>query len=77
MGFVAGSSSASISGSTDVALSNPAPGNVLSYDGTASKWKNSTALSAIQTKVNALPNITVSGTAPSSPSVNDIWIDIS
>lgn len=43
MGFGgSGAGSQSISSSTDVALSNPLNNQVLSFDGTSSKWKNAT-----------------------------------
>ena len=95
MGFSAGGSS-SISTGSDVALNAPTTNNVLMYDSSVSKWKNTnvdtnkvtglaTALAAkadagtvatLQAQVAAIPSITVSTVAPSSPSVNDIWIDV-
>ena len=52
-----GSGSGSISGSTDVALSNPADGQVLTYDGTLGKWKNA-AGSGVPTLANAPSGMT-------------------
>jgi|GEM_PF-2331675 len=44
--------SSSIAGGTDVLLSNPATDQVLAYDGSTAKWKNSSIVtSAIQTVV--------------------------
>lgn len=40
MSFGGGGGSSSISGSTDVALSNPSTGQVLGYNGTIGKWQN-------------------------------------
>lgn len=34
-------------------------------------------VTALQSQVAALPKITVATTAPTSPAVNDIWVDIS
>lgn len=49
----------------DVALSSVTDGQVLKYDGANSVWKN-------QTLTVPTP-ITVSDTAPASPSANDLW----
>lgn len=38
---------------------------------------NTTTVSTLQTQVAALPKITVSATAPTTPATNDIWVDIS
>ncbi len=43
MGFGGGGSTSSIGTSTDVAISNPADTQVLTYDGAVAKWKNATA----------------------------------
>lgn len=47
MGFSSGGGgSGNIAGSTDVALNNPSNNEVLTYDTSVSKWKNSQAGSA-------------------------------
>lgn len=50
MGFggSGGSGNSSISGSSDVALSNPANQEVLAFDTASSKWKNVTGLANTQ-----------------------------
>lgn len=47
-----GGGNSSISGSTDVALSNPADGQVLTYDGTLGKWKNAASAGGSPTYAN-------------------------
>jgi len=52
MGFGgSGSGGGSISGAADVALSSLANSQVLSYDSSVSKWKNSAVASATNTQV--------------------------
>ena len=49
-----GGGSSSISGSTDVALSNAAGNEVLSYDGGIAKWKNATAVNQVNGRSGAV-----------------------
>lgn len=49
-----GGSSSSLSGSTDVALSTPTNAQVLSYDTGVAKWKNSVAVSSVNTRSGAV-----------------------
>jgi len=57
MSFGGGSGSSKISTAQDVALSSPADGQILAYDGTLAKWKNATSaagkLTVTATKTSA------------------------
>ena len=55
MGFSSGGGSSSISSGTDVALSNPSDGQVLTYDGTTGKWKNVAVSGSSAVTLAALP----------------------
>lgn len=88
MGFNSGSGSGggSVAGSSDVALSNPANNNVLTYDTTTSKWKNAVAPaatvkplvwngSAYPTRTAGITNIFVGAQDPglAMNATSDVW----
>ncbi len=80
MGFGgSGGGSASIAGSSDVALNNPANNNVLTYDTSSSKWKNAASAAVVPQDWGILPTLYWSGTAwptrtvPSGYSGPIIW----
>lgn len=89
MGFGGSSGgSGSVSGSSDVALSAPATDQVLTYDGTTSKWKNKAAASGVpangvlySTNPDVRPTadttkvvLFICSTQPTAMVNNDVWL---
>jgi len=85
-----GGGATNLDGLTDVVITTPVIGNVLSYNGT--NWYNDGEVNAALTDVTTrvftpldrqeglslnLTPISVSATAPSTPSVGDLWVNIS
>lgn len=81
-----------IANANDVALSNPADKQLLTYNGGIAKWTNQPpAVSSVAGKTGAVAltaadvglgnvsniKVTVASSAPSNPSVGDVWIDTS
>ena len=54
-GSSSGGGSGTIAGNSDVALNNPAADNVLSYDATAGKWKNTQTIIRYNSSTNSWP----------------------
>jgi hypothetical protein len=81
-GTVAGGSS-TLAADTDVALASPSTGQVLTYDGTASKWKNQAAPTASNATSSAPGLIQLDGdlggsaTSPSVAKVNGVALPAS
>jgi hypothetical protein len=62
MGFGGGGGSSSISASTDVALSNPANGQVLTYNSSLGKWQNAASVAGFSDPTTAKGDLIVHGT---------------
>lgn len=79
MGFggSGGGGSSSIATGTDVALNSVQDTQVLTYDGGVGKWVNQPTSYNDLTDKPTIPVITASSTAPSSPSIGDMWVDLS
>lgn len=79
MGFggSGGGGSSSIATGTDVALSGVQDAQVLSYDGGVGKWCNQVLSYDDLADKPTIPTITASETAPSNPSIGDMWVDLS
>jgi len=60
-------SSARLEDIQNILLTSPVNGDILTYESSSGLWKNK----------QPSPKITVSATAPTSPSTGDIWFDIS
>lgn len=87
MGFGgSGGGSGSVSGSSDVALSSPVTDQVLTYDGTTSKWKNKVAsippngvLYSTDPSTRPIADTTkvvifICATQPTAMVNNDVWL---
>jgi hypothetical protein len=59
MGFGGGGGSSSISASTDVALSNPANGQVLTYNSSLGKWQNAASVAGFSDPTTAKGDLIV------------------
>lgn len=75
-----GSGSTTLAGDSDVSISSPANGNVLTYDSTASNWQNKPpAVSSVNGQTGAVSVAVpyIGSSFPSSPSDGDVWIQTS
>jgi hypothetical protein len=73
---VAWSSTSTANGAADIGFSRSAAGVLEVNNGTTGTFRDIKARSFIYSDGAAAPKITVSTTAPSSPAVNDLWVDI-